>query len=135
MVKDAEAHAAEDRKRKEAVEARNRADPLAYEVEKNLKEHGDKLDGAACEHRGELNGCATRSRARTTRIDKASDSLQKVWHQAAAQMYQSAGRPPPPGGGRRRGRFVGHRGAAAGREEEAGRRRGRRRLRSHELAP
>src|SRR5439155_9198878 len=46
MVKDAEAHAGEDRQRKETAEARNRADALAYEVEKNLKEHGAKLDGA-----------------------------------------------------------------------------------------
>src|SRR4051812_13640566 len=44
MVKDAEAHAGEDRKHKEQVEARNRGDALAYEVEKNVKEHGDKLD-------------------------------------------------------------------------------------------
>src|SRR5439155_1616820 len=38
MVKDAEAHAGEDRKHKETVEARNRADALVYEVEKNLRE-------------------------------------------------------------------------------------------------
>ncbi len=43
MVKDAEAHAAEDKKRKATVEARNRADALIHETEKQLKEHGDKL--------------------------------------------------------------------------------------------
>ncbi len=43
MVKEAEAHAAEDRKRKEAVEARNHADSLAHTTEKNLKEYGDKV--------------------------------------------------------------------------------------------
>src|SRR5439155_18597199 len=44
MVRDAEEHAAEDRKRKDAIEARNRADGLACEVEKNLKEHVDKVE-------------------------------------------------------------------------------------------
>jgi len=46
MVKDAEAHAAEDKKRKATVEARNRADALVHETEKQLKEHGDKLGAA-----------------------------------------------------------------------------------------
>jgi molecular chaperone DnaK len=46
MVKEAEAHAAEDRKRKEAVEARNQADSLIHSTEKSLKEHGDKIEPA-----------------------------------------------------------------------------------------
>src|SRR5271156_4233323 len=46
MVKDAEAHAAEDKKRKEAVEARNHADSLIHATEKNLKEFGDKVGAA-----------------------------------------------------------------------------------------
>ncbi|MBL8644443.1 MAG: molecular chaperone DnaK [Rhodospirillaceae bacterium] len=46
MVKDAEAHADEDKKRREAVDARNHADGLAHATEKNLKEHGDKLPPA-----------------------------------------------------------------------------------------
>jgi molecular chaperone DnaK len=43
MVKDAEANAAEDKKRRELVEAKNRAESLVHDVEKNLKEHGDKI--------------------------------------------------------------------------------------------
>lgn len=43
MVKDAEKNAAEDKKRKEAIEVRNRADTLIYSSEKSLKEHGDKV--------------------------------------------------------------------------------------------
>ncbi len=43
MVRDAEAHAAEDKARKEAVEARNQADSLIYTTEKNLAEYGDKV--------------------------------------------------------------------------------------------
>jgi len=43
MVKDAEAHANDDAKRKEAVEAKNQGDHTAYQIEKQLAEHGDKL--------------------------------------------------------------------------------------------
>jgi len=43
MVKDAEAHADDDKKRRETVDARNHADSLAHSTERNLKEHGDKL--------------------------------------------------------------------------------------------
>ena len=44
MVKDAEAHAEEDKKKKEEIETINQADSLVYQTEKTLKEHGDKLD-------------------------------------------------------------------------------------------
>ena len=46
MVKDAESHAEEDKKRKEVVEARNHADSLVHSTESNLKEHGDQLPEA-----------------------------------------------------------------------------------------
>jgi molecular chaperone DnaK len=46
MIKDAESHAEEDRKRREAAELRNQADGLAYNTEKTLKEHGDKVDAS-----------------------------------------------------------------------------------------
>jgi molecular chaperone DnaK len=46
MVKDAEAHADEDRKRREEAEARNQADSVVYQTEKTLKEHGEKLDAS-----------------------------------------------------------------------------------------
>ena len=46
MVKDAEAHASEDKKKKEAVEARNKAESLIHATEKNLKELGDKVSSA-----------------------------------------------------------------------------------------
>jgi molecular chaperone DnaK len=46
MVKDAEAHAAEDRKFRELVDSRNKADALVHQVEKSLKDLGDKVDGA-----------------------------------------------------------------------------------------
>jgi molecular chaperone DnaK len=46
MVKDAESFAAEDKKRRAAVEARNGADSLIHSTERQLVEHGDKIDGA-----------------------------------------------------------------------------------------
>jgi len=46
MIRDAEAHAEEDRKRRETIELRNRADSLVYSTDKSLREHGDKLDPA-----------------------------------------------------------------------------------------
>ncbi len=49
MVKDAEAHAAEDKKRKEEVEVRNNADSLVYQAEKTVKDMGDKADAALLE--------------------------------------------------------------------------------------
>jgi molecular chaperone DnaK len=93
MVKDAEAHAGEDRKRKDAVEARNRGDALAYEVEKNLKEHGEKLEAsvktgveeALAKLREALKG------EDTSAIVSATDALQQAWHQAAAALYQATG--------------------------------------------
>jgi len=93
MVKDAEEHAGEDRKRKDAIEARNRADGLAYEVEKNLKEHGDKIEGGL-KSRVEDELKAVREALKgedTPAITAASERLQQVWHEAAAAMYQGAG--------------------------------------------
>jgi len=46
LVKDAEMHAEDDKRRKELIEARNQADSLVYSVEKNVKEFGDKVDAA-----------------------------------------------------------------------------------------
>src|SRR5205814_8935782 len=46
MVREAEQHAAEDKRRREVIEARNQADALIYGTEKNLQEHGDRLNDA-----------------------------------------------------------------------------------------
>jgi len=98
MVKDAEAHADEDKKRKEAIEARNRGDALAYEVEKNLKEHGAKIDAAT---RGRIDEALAKLRETlkgedSAAIASATEALQTAWHEAAAQLYQQTA---PPGGG------------------------------------
>jgi molecular chaperone DnaK len=100
MVKEAESHAAEDRRRREEAETRNRGDQLLYEVEKNLKEHGGKLDAdtrsrleqALQSLREALKGTDTAAIAATT------EALQGAWHQAASALYQAAGAGPRGGG-------------------------------------
>jgi len=101
MIRDAEEHAAEDRKRKETVETRNRADALAYEVRKNLKEHGARLDAGL---KSRIEDAATRVESAikgedATAIESATDELQKLWHEAAATLYQAASPPGGPGAG------------------------------------
>ena len=99
MVKDAESHADEDRKRKEAVEVRNRADSLVYEAEKQLKENGDKFDS---ELRSDIETKVTAVREAmkgedAAVIGSATEALQQALHAAAAKLYQQAG--PAPGAG------------------------------------
>ena len=101
MVKDAEEHAGEDKKRKEEIEARNRGDQLAYEVEKNLKEHGSKLE-PALKSRIETSLAALKDALKSDNpasIASATESLQQAWHEAAAAMYQQAGAGAGPGAG------------------------------------
>ncbi|HXH57514.1 molecular chaperone DnaK [Iamia sp.] len=101
MVKDAEAHAEEDRKRKEDVEARNQADTLVYQVEKVLREQGDKVEGsekeaaeaALSELKSALEGSDTDAiRAGTEALMTASQSLtQKLYDAAKAENEGSYG--------------------------------------------
>lgn len=90
MVKDAEAHAEEDKQKREEVETRNRADSLVYETEKNLKEFGDKVDDATKE---KVTAAVERVKSalaanNNEEIKAASDALTQVWHDASAQLYQ-----------------------------------------------
>src|SRR6185369_6318403 len=92
MVRDAEEHVAEDRQRKEAIEARNRADHLAHEVEKNLKEQGDKIESGL---KTEIESTLQRLREAlkgddASAIDTAVKALESSWHKAAAALYQGA---------------------------------------------
>jgi molecular chaperone DnaK len=91
MVKDAESHADEDKKRKEEVESRNRLDAMVYEVEKNLKEWEDKLDDEAKE---KLNTSMERARKALKQddlgeIQGALEELQQSYSAAGAAIYQA----------------------------------------------
>ncbi|MCG0238772.1 MAG: molecular chaperone DnaK [Firmicutes bacterium] len=92
-IKEAERFAEEDRKRKEAAEARNQADAAAYNAEKMLKEHGDKLDAAQKENlqkaidkvKEVLKGNDTEA------IKKATDELNQIVFQISASLYEKVG--------------------------------------------
>ncbi len=110
MAKDAEAHSADDRKRKDEIDARNRADSMVYQVEKMLKDHRDKIgeeDAKAVEAALET-ARKTMQAGSVEEINKAVDTLTQASHKLAEAMYKtSAGTPPPPQDG------AGARGAGA----------------------
>ena len=92
MVNEAKAHEAEDKKQKEAIDAKNNADNLVYQAEKTIKELGDKADAgkvsevkAACEKVKE----AIKSND-TEAIKKATEELQKPLYEFSAAAYQQA---------------------------------------------
>jgi len=100
MVTDAEAHAEEDRKRREEIEVKNRGDALAYETEKNLKELSDKLDGeskARVESALETLKKAV-ERNDTAEIRTASEALSKIWNEVSSKLYAEAGKGAGHGG-------------------------------------
>lgn len=90
MMKDAEAHAEEDRKRKELVEAKNNADQLVYTVEKTIKDLGDKVDA------GEISKAEAAKDAvkkalegdDVEAIKKASDELSEIVQQLSVKLYE-----------------------------------------------
>jgi len=100
MVKDAKAHAAEDKKRKEEIDVRNSADQLVYQTEKNLNEYGDKVDGGT---KGKIEAAVGRVKealkgSNTDEIKSSTEDLNKIWQEAATQMYQAqAGAQQQPG--------------------------------------
>ncbi len=104
MVTDAEAHAAEDKQKREEIEVKNRGDMLAYETEKNLKELSEKMDGA---DRAQVeNALAELKRAieagRSEEIKTATESLNRIWGEVSGRLYagasQGPGGPGGPGG-------------------------------------
>ena len=92
MVKDAEAHAEEDKKQKDEIEVRNQTDSLAYSTEQTVKELGDKVpadmkqqaDDAVAEAKKALEGTDIEA------IKAAGEKLQEVGHKLAEVVYSSA---------------------------------------------
>ncbi|HZI88215.1 MAG TPA: molecular chaperone DnaK [Pyrinomonadaceae bacterium] len=92
MVSDAEAHASEDKKRKETVEARNQLDTLIYSTEKSLKEHGGDLEPAVKEN---IESALTQAKSALEGQDAqamktAADQLSQSSHKLAESMYAKA---------------------------------------------
>jgi molecular chaperone DnaK len=95
MMKDAESHAEEDKKRREEIETRNKADQAVYGAEKMLQEMGDKLaaaDKSAVENavEGVKKAIADNDVAA---MNRAMDLLTQMQHKAAEALYKSAGAP------------------------------------------
>lgn len=92
MVKEAEAHAAEDKAQKEAIEIKNNADSMVYQAEKTVKDLGDKADPAQVEKvnaaikkvKDALNG------GNNEEIKKATEELQQPLYEISAAAYQQA---------------------------------------------
>jgi molecular chaperone DnaK len=103
LVREAEAHAEEDKRRKELIEARNHADSLVYSVEKNVKEFGDKVDTT---EKTKIEEAITKTKKALEGDDidalkKAQDELMTVSHKLAEAMYAktAGGQGGPEAGG------------------------------------
>jgi molecular chaperone DnaK len=93
MVRDAEMHAAEDKRRKEEVEERNLADSAAYRAEKSMNELGDKITS---EQKGELESKIADVRAALStddvaRIKAAREALDQAFYKVSEGIYRQAG--------------------------------------------
>src|SRR5688500_406607 len=92
MVKDAEAHAADDKTRRDVIDARNQADALAYSVEKTVNENRDRLPAAEV---SQVEGAVAAAREAAkgddlNAIRTATDALQKLSHSMAEQLYKQS---------------------------------------------
>ncbi len=92
MTKDAELHAEEDKRQREAAEVRNQADTLIYSTEKSLQELGDKVDSATKDQINDKIKDLRKAMEGTDleAIKKAQDELMQASHKLAEMMYQQA---------------------------------------------
>jgi molecular chaperone DnaK len=91
MVREAEAHASEDRKAREAAEARNRADQLVYQTERTLKDNFDKIPDADRQTARDAIDAAKKAleAGEEAGIRDASDRLERAAHRLAEAIYRS----------------------------------------------
>jgi molecular chaperone DnaK len=101
MVKEAEAHAEEDRKRKSVVEARNHLDSLIYNTEKTIRENREKLPADLVAKAESAVGEAKEALKSDDEpvLKAAADKLMREAHALAEKMYQQAASAPPPSEG------------------------------------
>jgi molecular chaperone DnaK len=113
MAKEAESHAAEDKVKRDEIEARNQLDSMVYNVEKMLKEHGDKISG---DEKGSVESALADAKtamenqsADVATLNSARERLTQASHKLAEAMYkaaqtapgapgEAAGGPSPDGG-------------------------------------
>jgi molecular chaperone DnaK len=101
MAKDAEAHAAEDRKQRDQIEARNRADAMIYNVEKTLNEHRSKIGEADAKNIEEAveETRKAMNAGDVNALNAATDKLTAASHKLAEAMYKASAQPPSGDGG------------------------------------
>jgi molecular chaperone DnaK len=104
MVKDAEVHSAEDKKRREVIDTRNQADQLVYSLEKLLKENKDRIPEAEAKKvQAEMENTRKAAAGEDLEtIKTAMESLSRASHKLTETLYQQAGAQPEPerpGGG------------------------------------
>jgi molecular chaperone DnaK len=100
MVKDAAAHEAEDQRRREEIDRRNKLDNMCYQLEKQIADNKDKLGGVDV---ASIEALIKEGRAAVEKQDdgKVTDvlaRLEKEAHAMASKMYEGSGGPPPGGG-------------------------------------
>jgi molecular chaperone DnaK len=101
MVNDARSHEAEDKKRREEVEVKNRVENLAYQMEKLVKENKEKLSATTVTELEALvqEAHQIRERGSADEVKAALEKLEKASHKAAEELYKAAGTPPEDGAG------------------------------------
>jgi molecular chaperone DnaK len=102
MKRDAESHAAEDKKRREVIDLKNQGESLAYQTEKMLKDNGDKIGASRGEIESALNQLRDNLKGEDGgAIKKSMDNVQSLSHKLTEEMYKNAGAgaaggtPPP----------------------------------------
>jgi len=100
-VEESKKYEAEDKKRREVIDARNNADNLVYQTEKSLRELGEKVSSA---ERGKIEGKISDLKQAAqgddlNRIKKATDELQNMFYALSQQMYAQDQKPPEGGPG------------------------------------
>jgi molecular chaperone DnaK len=99
MVKDAESHADDDRRKQEEIETRNKSDSTVYQVEKALNENRSKISEADAKSVDEALADAKKAleEGGVDRMKKATDALNQASNKAFEAMYKGAGQQPPSG--------------------------------------
>jgi molecular chaperone DnaK len=100
MMRDAESHSAEDARKREEVEARNRLDGLVFQIEKTFNENKEKLDGATVSQVETAVADAKKAleEGGTDRLNNAFTNLQTASHKLAEALYQGGGSQAAGGG-------------------------------------
>ena len=116
MMREAESHADDDKKRRDEIENRNKADQAVYGAERFMKDSGDKLSAAdRTSIEGAVEGLKKAIEAGEAEgIAKAMEALTEAQHKAAANLYQQAAPGAGPEGGPSAGGPSGDAGAGAG---------------------